>query len=184
MPKVPEKIFPLVPLELWWKGQAWVLVQRPSFGDRPSRRPQRSGVDPPLSSSRACLHMAFIANSIPFVFVSLGQFHTVRVPHVNWVRGIIARARHWSESGSWRACSMSVFTVLRVRLLSPAPFGHTPLVRLIPGHGGCGEVKGQSSWPLSPTMASSRGLEGPSHVLEAPSMGAGGTEFRLRGDDS
>ena len=31
-----------------------------------------SGVDPPLSSSRACL-MAFIANSVPRLFVSRGQ---------------------------------------------------------------------------------------------------------------
>ena len=35
-----------------------------------------SVVDPPLSSSRACL-AAFIAFTVPFVFVSLGQFHPV-----------------------------------------------------------------------------------------------------------
>ena len=36
--------------------------------------PERLGVDPPLSSSPACLHMAFIAFSLKFVFLWLGQF--------------------------------------------------------------------------------------------------------------
>ena len=36
---------------------------------------QRSGADPPLSSSRACLPVAFVADSVPFVLVSLGQCH-------------------------------------------------------------------------------------------------------------
>ena len=47
--------------------------------------PQRSGVDPALSSSRACLHTAFIASSVPFVFMSLGQFQfhrSVLLPHL------------------------------------------------------------------------------------------------------
>ena len=42
--------------------------------------PQRPGVDPLLSSSRACL-TAFIAFSVSFVSVSLGQFHPVLLPH-------------------------------------------------------------------------------------------------------
>ena len=32
------------------------------------RRLKRSGMDPPLRSSRRCLHTAFIAISVPFVF--------------------------------------------------------------------------------------------------------------------
>ena len=64
-------------------------VQKKSQSDLPPRvckwggcqeGPQRSGVDPPLSSSRACLHMAFIANSVPFGSVSLGQLHPVLLP--------------------------------------------------------------------------------------------------------
>ena len=45
-------------------------------------------MDPPLSSSHACLHMAFIANSVPFAFLSLGQFHPVLLPHLReWGKG-------------------------------------------------------------------------------------------------
>ena len=36
---------------------------------------------PPLSPSRACLTV-FIADSVPFVFVSLGQFHAALLPHL------------------------------------------------------------------------------------------------------
>ena len=56
-------------------------MQTSFFVARESGGPQRSGVDPPLSSSRACL-MAFIAFSVPFVFMSLRQFHPVLLPHL------------------------------------------------------------------------------------------------------
>ena len=50
-------------------------------GEGRGRGVQRAGVDPPLRSSRACL-TAFIAFTVPFVFVSLGQCHPVPFPHL------------------------------------------------------------------------------------------------------
>ena len=47
---------------------------------------QRSGVDPPLCSSRACFHAAFIAFSVPFVGnwpVSVPLAHGA-APHPPW----------------------------------------------------------------------------------------------------
>ena len=68
--------------------------------------PERSGVDTPLSSSRTCLHTAFIANPVPFMFVSLGQFHPVLPPNLpEWGKG-------WRSSIGFGALSLGHCTGL------------------------------------------------------------------------
>ena len=97
---------------------------------------QRLGVDPPLSSSHAGL-TAFIASSVPFVFVSLGQSNPVLLPHLpesgkGWLLSMGSRAispRHrsgLSPEHCMHACSTLVSTDLCVCLLVSAPFSHIP----------------------------------------------------------
>ena len=62
-------------------GQRVSLLKQSPRGDGAWRGPQKSAVDPPLSSSRAYL-AAFFAISVPYVLVPLGQFHPVPVPHL------------------------------------------------------------------------------------------------------
>ena len=47
-------------------NQLLVLAHLQSCGSWARGAIKRSGVDPPLSSSRACLHTAFIASPAPF----------------------------------------------------------------------------------------------------------------------
>ena len=44
------------------------LITRGTYGTKKPGELKRSGVDPPLCSSRACLHPAFIAFSVAFVY--------------------------------------------------------------------------------------------------------------------
>ena len=89
---------------------------------------QRSGVDAPLSPSRARL-TAFIANSVPVVFVSLGQSHPDLLPRLpesgkGWRSSVGFGALlpgHCTgpSPGHWRAfpVPLMVLTALRVCLL-------------------------------------------------------------------
>ena len=92
--------------------------------------PQRSGVDPPLSPSHACL-TAFIAFSVPFVFVSLGQWYPVLPPHLR------ESGEGWRSSiGFWALSGLG-------------------------GWGGCpgGPAKGKGGWASAPVLGLSEGLK-------------------------
>ena len=125
---------------------------------------KRSGVDPPLSSSRACLHKAFIAFSVHCVFdIAILRRLSVLPPPLpdlgarDWgllVLGITAGSRRrctpsWGVASPCPVLACGAQGVLAVAgLARPHTFHLCSL-----GHGGEGGgegVRGHSFWPLPP----------------------------------
>ena len=130
----------------------------------------RSGVDPPLTSSRTCL-MTFIANSVPRLCVSLGQCNAILVPSLRpkwgkiWAAstGFWALSPLWTEFGAQRLM-VSHFGVRRdTGMLAVAgPPGHIPVCRVLRVMGGAGRTEvtlmGHCHWPPSWAIATGPGL--------------------------
>ena len=56
-------------LNYWCQGLCgWVGLGRGGGGGQKVRGIKRSGVNPPLSSSRTCIHRAFLAILVPFLY--------------------------------------------------------------------------------------------------------------------